>query len=179
MGWGFFSKAISLGSLSQQSPKSFLRYTQKDTYFLFALILIVAALLLDKLFLGFCFIKKISVLIVFSDLNWEKYFTVYINLNLSYLQIKFMLKKRKIHKKTCSMYFCIIACFQSFYPIPYSPTGWTNWPINDVHVSNLNWRQFYPCHNIQVYFKSIAATKIHKLKSKKRGNAVMIIHMGF
>ena len=23
-------------------------------------------------------------------------------------------------------------------------TGWTNWPINDVHISNLNWRQIFP-----------------------------------
>ena len=25
------------------------------------------------------------------------------------------------------------------YPIPSPPTGWTNWPINVVHISNLYW----------------------------------------
>ena len=33
------------------------------------------------------------------------------------------------------------------YPIPSPPTEWTNWPINNVHVSNLNWRQFFLCQN--------------------------------
>ena len=40
-------------------------------------------------------------------------------------------------------------------PICSPPTGWTNWQINDVHFSNLNWRQFFPCHNIHVYYISI------------------------
>ena len=40
---------------------------------------------------------------------------------------------------------------QPFYPIPLPPTEQTNWPINDVHVSNLNWWQFSPCHTIHVY----------------------------
>ena len=39
------------------------------------------------------------------------------------------------------------------YPIP--PTGWMNLPINEFHVSNLNWRQFFSCHNIHVYSTSI------------------------
>ena len=41
--------------------------------------------------------------------------------------------------------------FHVLYPIAYPPTEWTNWPINDRGNSNLNWRQFSPCHNIHVY----------------------------
>ena len=37
----------------------------------------------------------------------------------------------------------------------YRWTGWTNWPIIDVHVGNLNWRLFFPCNNIHVYSISI------------------------
>ena len=36
----------------------------------------------------------------------------------------------------------------TIFPIHYLPTRWRNRPINDVHVSNLNWRQFFPCQNI-------------------------------
>ena len=28
------------------------------------------------------------------------------------------------------------------YPILFPITGWTNWPINEFHISKLNWRQF-------------------------------------
>ena len=38
-----------------------------------------------------------------------------------------------------------------FYPILFPPTEWT---ISDVHVSNLNWRLSFPCHNIHVYSTS-------------------------
>ncbi len=38
------------------------------------------------------------------------------------------------------------------YPIPYE---WTNLPINEFHVFNLNWQQFFPCHNIHLYSASI------------------------
>ena len=31
------------------------------------------------------------------------------------------------------------------------PTGWTNWSISDVQVSNLNWRQSFPCYDIHLY----------------------------
>ena len=34
---------------------------------------------------------------------------------------------------------------------PFTPPGWTNWPIDFFNVSNLNWTQFFPCHNIHVY----------------------------
>ena len=42
-----------------------------------------------------------------------------------------------------------------FVASPPPPIGWTNWPISDVQVSNLNWRQFFSCHNIHVYIISI------------------------
>ena len=35
------------------------------------------------------------------------------------------------------------------------PTGWTKWLKNEQHVSKLNWRQFFPCYNIQLYSTSI------------------------
>ena len=34
-------------------------------------------------------------------------------------------------------------------------TWWPIWPRNDVHVINLNRRQFFPSHNIHVYTISI------------------------
>ena len=40
--------------------------------------------------------------------------------------------------------------FTSSHHLPYYWT--TNWQINYVHVSNLNWRKFLPCHNIHVLF---------------------------
>ena len=36
---------------------------------------------------------------------------------------------------------------------PSTLTAWTNWPKNDVYVSNLNW-QFFLFHNIHVYSTS-------------------------
>ena len=42
------------------------------------------------------------------------------------------------------------------YTISSSCTGWTNWPIFDVH---LNWRQFFPCHDIHLYSISIINTQ--------------------
>ena len=42
-----------------------------------------------------------------------------------------------------------------FTPIPSPTTGWTNWPINEIHISKLNWRQFFPCHNIHLYYTFI------------------------
>ena len=41
------------------------------------------------------------------------------------------------------------------FPIPSPPTGWTNRPIHEFPFSNLNWRQFLPCHNIHVYFSPL------------------------
>ena len=32
------------------------------------------------------------------------------------------------------------------------PTWWTSWAINEVHISNLNWRQFFPCQYIHVLY---------------------------
>ena len=37
------------------------------------------------------------------------------------------------------------------YPTLSLPTGWRNWPINKLHVSNLNWRKFFSCYNIHAY----------------------------
>ena len=44
-----------------------------------------------------------------------------------------------------------------FCPFPSPPTWWTNWPIRDVHISKLYWRQFPPCHNIHVYSITIVS----------------------
>ena len=33
-------------------------------------------------------------------------------------------------------------------------------PTNDVQVSNQNWRQFFPCHNIHVYSISFTESKL-------------------
>ena len=45
--------------------------------------------------------------------------------------------------------------FHPFHLIPYPPTGWTNWPINGMGNSNLNWHKNFSCHNIHVYSTSI------------------------
>ena len=34
----------------------------------------------------------------------------------------------------------------------FTPIRLTNWPMNDKEKSNLNWRQFFPCHNIHVFY---------------------------
>ena len=58
------------------------------------------------------------------------------------------------------MYFCkvysqlakiTITPTNSLYPITSPPTRWTNRPINKVHTSNLNWRQFFSCQYIQIH----------------------------
>ncbi len=41
------------------------------------------------------------------------------------------------------------------YSILSPPTGSMTWPMNELHVSNKNWRQFFPCYNIHVYSISI------------------------
>ena len=38
------------------------------------------------------------------------------------------------------------------YPIPSAPTGWTNWPINEVFIRKHNWRQIFPCQYIHVFY---------------------------
>ena len=38
-------------------------------------------------------------------------------------------------------------------PYPLS-SYWMNEPINEFHACFLNWRQFFPCHNIHVYSTS-------------------------
>ena len=50
-----------------------------------------------------------------------------------------------------------IPSIQPIYPIIPSPTtGRTNWPINKIHISKLNWRQIFPCQYIHhVYHISI------------------------
>ena len=40
-----------------------------------------------------------------------------------------------------------ISPIQPLYPITSPPTGRTNWPKDEFRVSNLNWQQFFPCHN--------------------------------
>ena len=37
------------------------------------------------------------------------------------------------------------------YPVPYLPIRWTNWPINEVSISSLNWRQIFPCQYTHVF----------------------------
>ena len=43
----------------------------------------------------------------------------------------------------------------TFYTNPLPPTRRTKWPINEFHVSQLNWRQFLHCYNIDVYSTSV------------------------
>ena len=40
------------------------------------------------------------------------------------------------------------------------PTELMNWPINDVHVSNLKWRKKIPCHNIHVFYIHYYITRL-------------------
>ena len=42
--------------------------------------------------------------------------------------------------------------FHSLYPIPSSPTGWTNWSIIDVYISKLNWGRIFPSLCIQLFY---------------------------
>ena len=53
--------------------------------------------------------------------------------------------------KTCCCLNNNLPIYPFTAPISSTPTGWTNWPINDIHVSNLNWQQFPPCHYIHAY----------------------------
>ena len=46
------------------------------------------------------------------------------------------------------------------YPIPSPQTGWTNWSINEVHISNPLWRKIFPCLYIHVY-KMLYKTQIN------------------
>ena len=73
-------------------------------------------------------------------LQWKYY-----HLNLSCSLIKSNLQRAKI----------TIRPFHHIYSILYPPARWTNWPMNEYHVSKLNWRQFSPCHNRQVNPTSI------------------------
>ena len=44
---------------------------------------------------------------------------------------------------------------KQWYPHPpplFHPIGWTSWPINEVHISNLNWWQIFPWQYIQVFY---------------------------
>ena len=50
---------------------------------------------------------------------------------------------------------CYISQLAKMTILPSPPTGWRNWPLNEVHISHLNWRQIFPCHNIHVYPISI------------------------
>ena len=63
----------------------------------------------------------------------------------SYSLLKWNLQRAKI----------MITPFHTFYHILSPPTGCTNWPLNKFRVSKLNWRQYFPCHNIHVYSTSI------------------------
>ena len=54
-------------------------------------------------------------------------------------------------KKNLWMAKIMISNIYLHYRIPSQPTRWTNWPINYVHVSNINYRQFFPCHKTNVY----------------------------
>ena len=38
------------------------------------------------------------------------------------------------------------------YPIPSPPTGWTNWPINEVHICKLNWRHIFPVNFVNTFY---------------------------
>ena len=54
----------------------------------------------------------------------------------------------------CTRFLCILVkgCSQlakiRITFILSTPTGWTNWLINYVHISKLNWQQIFPCQYI-------------------------------
>ena len=59
----------------------------------------------------------------------------------------------------CCNIVIITAGLKERFLIHSPPTGWKNWPINKYHISNLNWRQSFPCqynHVFQVPLFSIA-----------------------
>ena len=58
----------------------------------------------------------------------------------SYIIFSCLLIKRSLQRAKTTI--------SSFYPLP------SYW-INVFHVSKLNWRQFFPCHNVHVYSTSI------------------------
>ena len=59
---------------------------------------------------------------------------------------------------------CYLKVKNNIYPISSLPTGWTNGPTNEFHVSKLKWRQFFPCHNIRVYSTFILSVNFHITK---------------
>ena len=38
------------------------------------------------------------------------------------------------------------------YPFRFTPTVWSTWPINKVHIYKLNWREILPCQYIHVLY---------------------------
>ena len=58
----------------------------------------------------------------------------------------------------------MMSSINSFYPIPSPPNGWTNWPINEFHISKLNRRQIFRCEYSHVYPISIHTTLSIEIK---------------
>ena len=48
------------------------------------------------------------------------------------------------------------------HPFYLNSFGWTNWPINCFLVSNLNWWQYSPCHNIFYIFHEYSTSNYGK-----------------
>ena len=78
------------------------------------------------------------------DFKQLRYFSfLYKSMYYYYLNIApdFMYLKSGAHSKLAKI---TIHFIQHLYPITSSPTGWTTWPIDEVHISNLNWEQIFP-----------------------------------
>ena len=59
--------------------------------------------------------------------------------------ITWMLHQISMYSQLAKM---TIPSIHPLYPIPSPSTGWTNWPINKVHIIKLNWRQIWSCQYI-------------------------------
>ena len=72
----------------------------------------------------------------------------------------------------------IIPQIHPLYPFPALPTGWTNWPINEFHASNLNWDKFssvikstyilYPLVKVRLKHTIVSDAQIKKMLYKPR-----------
>ena len=59
-----------------------------------------------------------------------------------------------------------ICSYTHFTPSP--PTGWTNLPINEVYVNNLNWRQIFSCQYIHVKYIHFSRPEPHFINDRAK-----------
>ena len=92
----------------------------------------------------------------------------YIRLSCTLIKVKFIAGKNNVHPST------------PFTPYPLN--GWTNWQWHIIDVATLYWRQFFPCHDIQLYFISINIIHVwltHILPIYTRVCAIKLINITF